>query len=612
MSIELSKVTRPSQKLVSRRRQRFVNLEAGPNPNSSVTSIDGNVSDLQADSDDEPEVQEHFDFTPVQDVIVKNMLFGPADLGSLTCALKACNTIRSLTFTRAGLTTRQLFALADSIPFTSLQTLAIEDNPLPDNDPDADPPTVQLAGPGRGDTANAVQGGDDSIDVKRVMSAGPGGSPAPPAASAAKGKPTAAAKPDDRRGSMATSASGPGRRSSVVSGAAGTSTAAPADAQSPTNHSQVTLPTRSRTRAWAQFMKRFSPLKRVSLRGNKIGPEEAEAICHSLSLNNTLQVLVLSHNRIGDAGLSSIAAGLRENSALASIAIADNGITFEAIPVLSQLLNGYQLNTIEHDARKAMETSLISELSAEIERLGYGACVASLAPNSAASVSEAVAGQLAFRALKPIPLPEEPVPAPAPAPAPKGGKPPASATAAPAVVQKQRLPDEAAFEASPNTSLHILDICNNPQISPEGLLALSKAVVPDGVYNEAQAAMAATAQGAVTEPAAARGSAPASPAAVQPAAAAAAAPHAAGHAHSKAAPASPAPTHTSAAHHSPGSVAATPAAAPQVPHGPSGIRGIAAVSCAGLGDRNTWTEEVAAMVDAVAERMAALHIELII
>jgi hypothetical protein len=129
----------------------------------------------------------------------------------------------------------------------------------------------------------------------------------------------------------------------------------------------VKLPTRTRSSVWSYLCKRYSCLERLSLRGNKLGMQEALHLGGALALNADLRELSLSNNDLGDEGARLLSLGLRENRALMSLSLAFNNLSvIGAAAIVRALLPTYTLSTDELDERIRFEDETISNLLSEI------------------------------------------------------------------------------------------------------------------------------------------------------------------------------------------------------------------------------------------------------
>ncbi len=422
-----------------------------------------------------------FDWAPTQHLVVKNTLFGGADLVAACWALRACATVHTLTLHAAGLSARQLYELADALPRTALRTVSVEFNPLP----------VLLG-----------RGGNDDGDIAQPVDA------AAAEAVAAAARLTAATA--EAGGAPADAAGG---------GVAG-GKAAPHP-----------MPRRTRAGAWAHLCKRFSPLARLSLRGNQIGPAEAGCLGEALALNDRLLELVLSHNRVLDAGAELFAVGLRENRSLRMLALAQNGIGAAGAGALAAALAAtFPLTADEAAARDALSERVAADLEAEMRLFPPRAGGEPPIENPAAAVTAAAAAAATAAAAAAA--------AAVPPPPAKGAKPDPRAGELAAAAEAAKSAAEAAVAAAAAEAARVMRLGFPPcrALPPPAAAAaadLTRSSSPGG-FSVASAGSHGSGAGAASVASAAPSAAPtavsaaASAAAKAPAAAAAAAGSAAG------------------------------------------------------------------------------------
>lgn len=401
---------RPSAKIAARRRATIhsddaASLSLRMNEHVPEQKEDGGVS---------------FDFTPKDDIIIKNTLVGTADSLALCSALRASTSIHTLTFYGACLSVHQIYELADALPSTSVKTLSIE--------------------------CNALDGPEEDDSIKQQS------------------------EPKEIN-----------------------------DENRSTEY--VKLPTRTKSSVWAQLCKRFSPLVRLSLRGNKLGSLEASHIGGALAMNVDLLELTLSNNELGDEGAQLIALGLRENRALQSISFAHNNLSVTgAAAIVRALLPTYTLSPDELEDRRRFEEETISKLVSEVRLfpLQPGKVLISLNPLIKV-MKEKLAAAIAIEEAAKAAIP--PPPTGKNKPDPRAAELEAAAAAASSAVKaaEEALNAETSKVVSPsfpallplvsinpddenspklirgegNLHVHALDIVNNPGIGVSGLSELA-------------------------------------------------------------------------------------------------------------------------------------------
>lgn len=459
-SVDGSTVVLPSMKLANRRQQRYGGSNSSSstttthdvkdtptsavatNSSSSTPSVHHDEHDTSAVPHEEPE---YFNFSFIKDIIIKQILFGNMDMFALTMALRTSTTIVSLNFTKANLTTKQLFLLADTLPFTTITSLTIDDNVLSeDSGTSLDPPETILP--------------PQSITV--------------PSTIPSDGLPPV---PENRRGSVSGNNN---RRTSIVAPTdrpvsppkASVTASLTTDSNPPLISNNNYL--RNRETVWSYFVKRYSPLVRCSLRSCGISSKEAVYLGNALSLNTNLQELVLSHNRsLADEGLTNLCKGLIENRTLVSLQLADTGLSHTSMNSLLSVVTSTTLTVQQEKEREIYNEMMVTELRNEVNKLGLSHY------NSQIITSVTNAKFPILTSLRPPP--PEPVAAPAPAPVLTKGKAPAPAPApAPVTVPEIVLqPTDPAALQTGCTSIQTIDISANMMIGTDGLRSLVTGMV---------------------------------------------------------------------------------------------------------------------------------------
>lgn len=99
-------------------------------------------------------------------------------------------------------------------------------------------------------------------------------------------------------------------------------------------------------------------LRRLSLRGAGLTATDAAALGRALAVNTRLECLLLGHNPlIGDAGVSALADGLRDNRSLCQLGLGDVGLTDTVLPGLAAALTRYTVDGPRAGARARFEAA---------------------------------------------------------------------------------------------------------------------------------------------------------------------------------------------------------------------------------------------------------------
>lgn len=530
--------------------------------------IDSNPEQPQLEQDVTP----HFDFTVHERVAVRGMAFGHADMLATLPALKCCKHLRSVSFSRAGLSSSEVWDLALALPHTAITELILEFNPLlmEEDEPEA-PAKHRVLVPK--DTLplppvlypSEFVGGDAPIPAPQPVTAGG-------AQAARVGTPAAGSRPSSRSASFRGGAIAAEAESTVKAVAA-------REKEKDLSAKLITygLPGKTGGRIWSLFFKRFQKLQLLSLRGNDMGPADAAYIADALLHNESLTSLNLSVNPLQHEGVVQVLTSLQECSApLTFLGLASVDMPAESVPtVVNCFKPEASLSFADMRARALREDRVAAELIMDINGLGLRELMlplvsaaldaAEASKLAAAAAAAAAADPKAKGAAKPAagpptgsgrvkgPHPDSdfiaafrlaaaqevglsaataetipPAPAPAaaqsgkPSPKGKGGSIPAPAPAAvpepaPAPAPAPVDPDSRTFTVVRPGFLRVqqLDLTGNAGVGAEGLLALAQGLAP--LYPSKQ-------EEAVPAPAAARVAVPATGAGKKGAPAAAPAP----------------------------------------------------------------------------------------
>ena len=425
-SILVPSTQRPSAKIAARRRATIHSDDAA----SLSMRLNGPLHEEKEDGGIS------FDFTPKDEIIIKNTLVGAADSLALCAALRASTSIHSLTFYGACLSVQQIYELADALPNTSVKTLSIECNAL--DGPEEDGCIIQQREP------KVEEGGEENTSVQYAR-----------------------------------------------------------------------LPVRTRSSVWAQLCKRFSPLSRLSLRGNKLGSMEASHLGGALAMNVDLRELTLSNNELGDEGARLLARGLRENRALNSISLAHNNLSVTgAAAIVRALLPTYTLSSDELLDRSQFEDEAISKLVSEVRLFPLQTGKELVSENPLIKVKEealaaAIANEEAAKAAIPPPPTGKNKPDPRTAELEAAAASAKSAVTAAEEALKEEtskvvrpsfpallppvslVPDDEnapkLIRGEGNLHVHSLDIVNNPAIGVSGLSELASILTEPYVGSESDA-----------------------------------------------------------------------------------------------------------------------------